>query len=527
MARARLLVLTQGRLDRLDDLVVAAGAERARVLRLDDALELFSTDAEDDCLAVLDLDATPVEDAGLLRRWLGARAGARLLWVGSDVGRVEVLAAAGAPGTFLGWPLDVEDLAALAREAAGAPPADRVPPLGAHAPTAGHSDAAPREGDLPRNGPAGDRDSNGSARPMRRNGKGELGAIEAILGTTRPDRRGSDGRTDLDRVVGSLGADGSGPRASQRRAAFLRFEAAPRPTPAPHRPSGDPPIHREDLPASDASAEGLELDLDGPLLTEEELEAFFDPAPLSPMPEAAAEQELPEEALAESSAEAPAEAAVGAAALDVASRQPGWLKDQTADLADIVMALDLRARASHAHVGLEGELARLRQFTRTIGYVAAPPAAGEQDFDVAVLVEEQLGGLAGTSPDSPRLLFRTAPEAATTVRADKALVSMALDALLRAAVGCAGAGDVVRVSVDGAETGPAVRIEFPRGPLADLRPEDVLEPYALKTRLPEIGSNALAAAGGIAVGQGGDLLVSESTAETLAFEVSFAPPRPA
>jgi hypothetical protein len=246
-----------------------------------------------------------------------------------------------------------------------------------------------------------------------------------------------------------------------------------------------------------------ELGMDEPLLTKDEIDAFFaPPGPLEP----------PEVIDDDSSAHA----------ADIAMRRPAWLKDQTADLADIVQGLDLRARANHSHVGLEGELARLRQFTKTIGFVAAPPPPGSQEFDLATLVEEQLGDLAGDTPDAPRLLFRRSPEG-TLIQADKLLVAMALEALLRTAVGCAGAGDVVRVSVDTRiDAGPLARIEFPAGPLSDMRPEDVLEPYALKSRLPQIGSNALAAAGGIAVGQGGDLIVAQASATTLAFEISFS-----
>ncbi|MEM1452473.1 MAG: hypothetical protein AAF957_00950 [Planctomycetota bacterium] len=512
MARARLLVLTQGRLERLDDLVVAAGADRRRVLRLDDALDLFSVDADEGCVAVLDLDATPDADAGLLRRWCEAHPGARLLWVGDDGARVEAFGSAGAPGEFRRWPLDVDDLVALA----GA--------TGASTPSGNGRTATP----------SGPRPS----APVRRNGTGspgagDLGAIEAILGSGR-DGADDEPETDL-AARAPRGPRNGAPSApvSPPRVAFLRAERAPV-RPQREGPESVPPpeVGSETHPAAEPGAaighddDGLELEFDGPLLTEEELEAFFDPEPLpAPDEPTAAPIDDVTTGVEGDSAEDPAEDSADAAALDVAARRPGWLKDQTADLADIVMALDLRARANHAHVGLEGELARLRQFTRTIGYVAAPPAAGGQDFDVAVLVEEHLGDLAGTAPDAPRLLFRAA-EGGAPIRADKMLVSMALDALLRTAVGCAGAGDVVRVEVerpDDAERGPLVRIQFPKGPLADLAPETVLEPYALKSRLPEIGANALAAAGGIAVGQGGDLVVSEASEEALAFEVTFSP----
>ncbi len=204
------------------------------------------------------------------------------------------------------------------------------------------------------------------------------------------------------------------------------------------------------------------------------------------------------------------------------SQRPSWLKDQVADLADIVQALDLTARSTHAHLGLERELGHLRQFTRTIGYVAAPPPRGEQEFDLSVLLEEQLGALAGQTPDAPRILFRSRLERAT-VEADKLLVTMALEALLLTAIGCAGPGDVIRVSIDANDAGaPCAHIRFPAGPMSDLDPTAALQPYALKARLPEIGANALAAAGAIAVGQGGDLVLREEAGGYRVFDVSFS-----
>lgn len=188
-----------------------------------------------------------------------------------------------------------------------------------------------------------------------------------------------------------------------------------------------------------------------------------------------------------------------------------------------MQALDLRARASHAHAVIGDDLARLRQFTRTIGFVAAPPAGEEQDFDLASFVEEQLGEAAGVGPDAPRLLFRRVGSGPPRVLADKSLVALAFDALLQTALACAGSGDVVRVSVTAeggaGRPGPPVtaRVDFPRGPLAEVAPADLLRPYALGQILPMIGPNALAAAGGIAVGQGGDLVVEEGEGGRLAF----------
>ena len=107
--------------------------------------------------------------------------------------------------------------------------------------------------------------------------------------------------------------------------------------------------------------------------------------------------------------------------------------------------------------------------------------------------------------------------------ADKLLVTMALEALLLTAVGCAGAGDVVRVSIDAGDAGaPCIHIRFPAGPMADLSPADAMQPYALKARLPDIGANALAAAGAIAVGQGGDLVLRDEEGGHRVFDVSFS-----
>lgn len=244
----------------------------------------------------------------------------------------------------------------------------------------------------------------------------------------------------------------------------------------------------------------LDLDSSQPLLTEEEINAFFD-API--MLESVAGADLEEEA----PAEAPR-------ALD---QRPAWLKSQVADLADLVQALDLQARAHHAHVGLEDELTRLRQFTRTVGFVASPPPRGDQDFDMATLTEEALGALAGTTPNAPRILFRKRGDRFETI-ADKSLVAAALDAVLQTAVASAGSGDVIRITVEGRAGEPVVTdVEFPPGPLADQHPDDILAPYALRNILPGIGPNALAAAGAIAVGQGGDLTLTRDEEGTLTF----------
>lgn len=244
----------------------------------------------------------------------------------------------------------------------------------------------------------------------------------------------------------------------------------------------------------------LEHDPNEPLLTKEEIDAFFSMVP----------PDSEETAVADSPTESP-----------VDQTRPAWLKSQVADLADLVQALDLQARAHHAHVGLEDELTRLRQFTRTVGFVASPPPRGDQEFDMATLTEEALGALAGKTPNAPRILFRKRGDRTETI-ADKSLVMAALDAVLHTAISSAGSGDVVRVTVEGRSGEPVVTdVEFPAGPLAERHPDEILMPYGLRKILPEIGPNALAAAGAIAVGQGGDLTLARDEEGKLTFSLEL------
>ncbi len=48
-------------------------------------------------------------------------------------------------------------------------------------------------------------------------------------------------------------------------------------------------------------------------------------------------------------------------------------------------------------------------------------------------------------------------------------------------------------------------IRFPAGRFEHLHPAKILEPYALRRELPELGANSLAAATGIVSGQGGSV----------------------
>ena len=538
----RLLVIRSDRLQGpiltahgLDSLIPNArrdgqGAPEAPLF-LDDAADLLIERAHEESVLVADADMLPIGDAGLLRRWIEAGARRRLVLVGSEAG-ARRFASAGAPADeILAW--------------------TGSPPTGPPATTCQLSE--------------------------------DLSTIEAILrrepAEATPDERPVAGDRGLDRR-----REGQASRVARRfvsrpgsqpRTAFLRSSIGPGGATA----SVAPPAASGVAPAAHS------IDHSEPLLTAEELDAFFSPleapraelavpaeteldqevedaleaasaeldaiaelleseAPVgldtdlearTPGAEAALEAHLDQVALAAPADEDPADEALDADAdvLDervvaraTGAARPPWLKRQIADLADMVQALELRARTNQAQYGMEAELGRLRQFCRTLGLVASPPAHRDQDFDLAVHVEEQLGQLAGASPDAPRLLFRLKGDN-PMVSADKALIACAVDATLQTAIACGGSGDVVRVQVVADERAVTLDVEFPPGPLLGRDPAEVMEPYAVRDVLPEIGANALAAAGAIAVGQGGDLLLGEREGGALGFtlELVRAPER--
>lgn len=473
----------------------AGGADSDGPLLLDDPVELLTEPAGPDAMLLVDADRMASSDVGLLVRWIEAGEGRRLALVGSEPS-IERLRVAGAPiDEVLDWPLP-----------------DRR--------------SAPREADL--------------------------SEIEAILGAGNGPGTNGHGRNGSaahgngnghapDRGQARISARFAPRPGSAPRSAFLRSPIQPPSRPAAPAPMDPAPAQPWETEAHrpDAELQPLGLDPQEPLLTAEELDAFF-----QPMEELSA-VELedvdpgtglhPEEGLLEPE---PEESEPDAAALELdldsepeheldaptgratAAPRPPWLKRQIADLADMVQALELRARSNHAHVGMESELARLRQFCKTLGLVASPPAHRAQRFDLAVHVEEQLGQLAGSSPDSPRILFRTRGDD-PSIDADKGLVACAVDAVLQTSLACGHSGDVVRVQVVGDGPTVALDVEFPPGPLTGRAPSEVLEPYAVRDVLPQIGANALAAAGAIAVGQGGDLQLEEREGGALAFRLEL------
>jgi hypothetical protein len=199
---------------------------------------------------------------------------------------------------------------------------------------------------------------------------------------------------------------------------------------------------------------------------------------------------------------------------------PAYFKDQVADLADIAQRIEgglavLREPGSAAGErvdALSTDVARLVQFTRTLSYLSAAPPRGDQAFDLAELAETLVAGLPKKGPQAPRWMARSSGP--LPVSSDRELLLQVFDALLFVAEKCSSRGEIVRVQASEAKgAGPRranVTIEFPAGPLADLEPAQIVEPYGVRRILPDLGPNALSAARGIVSGQGGRLDLEKS-----------------
>ena len=444
------------RLDRLAPWTRELGAELGTLARLDDLGALLDPSLPESGIALLDADELPLEDVGLLLRFLARGAGRELVLTGSDPAAGPARRLLGHPAVrWFAWPLDVEQLDALraALAAAGNP---FEAPVGRPAPAPAASAPRPLAGHLDE----------------------ELTAIEAIL------REEEDLIREATRLEGLAEAE------------------------------DEDALELGDRPAGLAAASALGLEL-----TPEEIDAFLGPyegagegagapaasaSPSEPRasaasPESSLALELP---LAEAAAPAPEDGLA----------PPIWYRAQVADLADLAQGLDLSLRAlqeasdapaerERALARLRGDVGRLVLFARTLGFLAAPPGPGGQVLALGTLLEEQLGGLAGVTPQSPRYLFRADP--GVRVRSDKLLLVQAFDALLQLATACSSAGDVVRVDLRAEGQRARVRLTFPVGPLAGLDTESVLRPYGLRRILPHFGANALAAASRLIAGQGG------------------------
>ena len=271
-----------------------------------------------------------------------------------------------------------------------------------------------------------------------------------------------------------------------------------------------------------------------PAPSEDPMTQAVDPAPLPEEADVATERTGEDEA----DATHPSPAASGATTSpkvegenpavtgETPEHEPAWFKDQVADLADIVQTIysstsTIEEGETAAPPGLLADSMRLVQFTRTLGFLAAPPARGEVEFDLGDLSEDLLRS-AGAAADAPRFLLKVAEP--LIVRGDKELLVQALDAILVLARLSAGPEGEVRLSGKKTpEGGSVLLLGFPRGPIKDLTPDEIVTPYALRAVLPDMGKNALRAASRIIEGQGGSLVLTDPGSERLQFELRLPP----
>jgi hypothetical protein len=200
-----------------------------------------------------------------------------------------------------------------------------------------------------------------------------------------------------------------------------------------------------------------------------------------------------------------------------AASAPAALGDYVGPLADLVQRVDLSLDLARAEPAAEGqpspaeEVDDLRQMTRMMKRVAAPPAVGGEVFDVGELFEEQLASVAIKSPRQLRFLPKG--ERGHRVQADRAALSEAIASLLLLARGCAAPDGVVRAPYGsiGADS-VLLALEFPEGPLAGSDVRELLRPGGLADRVPGLGAADLPAALAVARSQGGDLRLERGPA---------------
>ena len=464
---------------------------------LDDLGQLFS-ELPDRGRLVLHAAWLPLEDLGLVRRFLDSEPGWELVLVGLDPGATVPRRLLRLPGTrWFSDPLDVDQLDELLtapdvripfdEDEAGDDDAD-LDPLSAALDVALDEDelAAFRE-----DPPEGDWMLDGA--------DGDLEELEELEHETELAEQGATNDDEEDRAEDALFDE-----------EIERILALP-------PQSTDVALEPQRAPTS-AVATTLEKPPAGGR------SAARDPFGALLRDVAAHELPAPSDEVHDDLDAAPAEEA--RAATSIAPAPAPYFKNQVADLADIALRIELSLEVARERALLEGDLPalddvelevqRLAQFTRTLGYLSAPPVAGRQHIALGEMVEEMLAD-AGNDEHSPRYLWRS--DGRLLVRCDKTLMHHALEAVLYLVHHCAGPAGTVRVEGRESEPGktPSGRVEltlrFPPGPLADLEPSAAVVPYALRTLLPELGPNALAAATGILRGQGGELSLNTSGEE--------------
>ncbi len=407
-------------------------------------------------LLLVDADAVPIEDVGYVRRFLVAHPTLALVLFGDDP-RARTVRALGSP-RFAHWPPDVEELTALVALArAGSTAKART---GSSAsPAAARSSGPTRTESEPR-----------SSSTRSSTADEDIDEMEEVRAILEQSARADSGARDADEL---------GRRSPSEFPSDFPGEFAPD---FSAESDAHAQTHAESL-AEVRGAAALAVDED---------------ADLAPTEADLADLQRP------------------------AIAAPPWWRAQVADLADAAQRIDLSVKmlaqaAPEIDEGdlddarsrlreLEAEVARLLQFTRTLGYVAAPPPAGSQTFDLGEIVHLFATGLAQSGPEAPRCQFKATPGG--TVRSDRQLLSQALDAVFFLVRCTARKGDLVRARVQVFEKDGGwveLDVDFPSGPLEGLVDDDIVAPYSLSDLFPQLGPNALAAATGIVAGQGGAL----------------------
>lgn len=469
---------------------------------------------------LLSADEIETEDVGLLRHWLRRERGFELVLCGTDPSRRPVRALIHDAGArWLHWAPDIDDLRGLMRAPASLAERDSAAP----------STRAPGERDdeecdeleplelapAPRRAPAHASTSGGAS--------SELERIEAILGS--PSSPSAAESSSGERAPAARSAP---PRTAREDDPYERAAArAARSTPFAPRDTPDAELETRD--EVDAQHPSRRVLAPHPRPPAEEIFGRALESPSAPREAPAA----PERAPAAPSTPVPPSASAATPPLSErpsprAPSSPGegttlpapYFRDQVADLADMAQRIELDlagvrdgvldsgiddAALEPALEHLTQDVARLLQFTRTLGYLVAPPPSGSQSFDLGELVELFVS-TAPAKGDGPRFLLRK--DGPARVTSDRQLLSQALDAFFFVARSSARPGEVVRVHLRlAAEASKATElgIEFPAGPLAGLDPARIVEPYALRRTFPELGANALLAASGIVRGQGGEV----------------------
>ena len=200
------------------------------------------------------------------------------------------------------------------------------------------------------------------------------------------------------------------------------------------------------------------------------------------------------------------------------------LGDYLGPLSDMVQRVDLSlglARASASPESLESpteEVGDLRQMTRMLKRVAAPPPVGAEVFDAGELFEERLASAAIQSPRELRFLPRG--ERGHRVQADRGALAEALSILLALARGCAAPDGVVRAPYEALGDGSLrLALEFPEGPLAGADLRELLRPGGAADRVPGLGAADLPAALAVIQSQGGVLHLERGPAGHLRAEL--------